>query len=261
MAGAARAGRGTYTYIGSAEEVAPRMAELFAKLERPVMTNLAAQWPNANAAETWPNPLPDLYAGEPVVLTARMTNAQGSLVLRGRLEGKPWQATLDLRQAREAKGVERLWARNKIATLEESRIRGADAEAIDKAVLETALAHHLTSRLTSLVAVDITRSRPMDTPVASQRVPLNLPAGWDFDRVFGERPVYLRETETLVPEELLDELATSRHAYNATAPQNERLVLPQGGTDSRLLLILGLLTLTAAAFAFARTGRVPANVS
>ena len=96
MSGAARAGRGTYTYIGSTDEVAPRMAELFAKLERPVMTNLSAQWPNADAAETWPNPLPDLYAGEPVVLTARTANMHGKLVLSGNLNGRPWQTTLDL---------------------------------------------------------------------------------------------------------------------------------------------------------------------
>jgi Ca-activated chloride channel family protein len=243
MAGAARAGRGTYTYIGSADEVVPRMREMLAKLERPVMTDLAAHWPNSNASETWPSPLPDLYAGEPVVLTARMARLNGALVLSGRLNGQPWRVSLDLSQARSARGVERLWARNKIAALEESRVRGADPTAIDKGVLEVALAHHLTSRLTSLVAVDVTPSRPNGTPMATRQVPLNLPAGWDFDKVFGPA-VPVRDAGVDVPEELLDELAPSRHAHNATEPENAELDLPQGSTESRLLLLIGLTLLT-----------------
>src|SRR5262249_53917252 len=58
MAGAARAGRGSYTYIGSTDQVSSKMTELFAKLERPVMTGLSAKL--TDAAEIWPNPLPDL---------------------------------------------------------------------------------------------------------------------------------------------------------------------------------------------------------
>jgi Ca-activated chloride channel family protein len=220
------------------------MRELFVKLERPVMTDLAAQWPNANTAETWPSPLPDLYAGEPVVLTARMTRLSGSLILTGRLDGKPWQVTLDLSRARIAKGVERLWARNKIAALEESRVRGADPAVIDKNVLQVALAHHLTSRLTSLVAVDVTPSRPEGASMATQHVPLNLPAGWNFDKVFGD-PSTFHHAEGDVPEELLDELVRTREARNsATQPQMAMLDLPQGGTESRLLLLLGITLLT-----------------
>src|SRR5262249_31844937 len=106
--GAARAGRGTYTYIGSSDEVTTRMAELFAKLEHPLMTELSARSPEMVDGEIWPNPLPDLYAGEPVVITLKSGKAQGSLTLSGNLEGKPWSATLDLAKAEPAKGIEKL---------------------------------------------------------------------------------------------------------------------------------------------------------
>jgi len=49
-------------------------------------------------------------------------------------------------------------------------------------VLKIALQHHLVSRLTSLVAVDVTPSRPANEPLESQDVPLQLPEGWDFGR-------------------------------------------------------------------------------
>ena len=43
------------------------------------------------------------------------------------------------------------------------------------------------TRLTSLVAVDKTPSRPEGEPLKLAELPLNLPAGWDFEKVFGER--------------------------------------------------------------------------
>ncbi|MBI3677859.1 MAG: marine proteobacterial sortase target protein [Proteobacteria bacterium] len=245
MSGAARAGRGTYTYIGSIDEVGPRMAELFAKLERPVMTDLAAHWADVNDAEIWPNPLPDLYVGEPVMLTAKTAKLKGTLLLSGRLGEKAWAARLDLSRAHDAAGIEKLWARNKIAALDDSRVLGADADQIDKAVLQVALDHHLTSRVTSLVAVDVTSSRPLTASLTTRSVPLNLPAGWDFDKVFGkERDVDIQHAD--IPAGLLKQLDGKEHAENAVRPADAPMVLPQGATDSRLLLIAGVM-LTALA--------------
>lgn len=244
MSGAARAGRGTYTYIGSADQVAPRMAELFAKLEHPAMTDLTARWPDGLNTEAWPNPLPDLYAGEPVVVTVKASKASGLLVLSGNIDGKPWQASLDLSEAETARGIEKLWARNKIAALDESRVRGADPSGIDAAILSVALSHHLTSRLTSLVAVDVTPSRPSDTPLVSGRVALNLPAGWDFDKVFGEIPSAPdRHAAAGVPADLMMNLVLTEAPIGAVKPQDSGLVLPQGGTDARLMLLAGIVLL------------------
>jgi len=258
MSGAARAGRGTYTAISSIDEVAPRMAELLAKLERPVMTDLSAQWPQSDAAENWPNPVPDLYDGEPVVLTARASNLQGQLVLTGVLAGEPWQTTLSLSDAHPAAGIEKLWARNKIASLENSRVLGIDTNSIDRAVLDTALAHHLTSRLTSLVAVDVTPSRPHDAELARRDIPLNLPDGWDFDKIFGEDAALDTQHAEVMPATLLRALDTARGA-NAVKPDGQNIALPQGGTDSRLLFIIGLGLLLLAALLIRQSQPGPAR--
>jgi Ca-activated chloride channel homolog len=246
MSGAARAGRGTFTYIGDTAEVAPRMAELFAKLERPVMTELSVRWPASLGGEAWPNPLPDLYQGEPVIVAVRGENAQGSVVIAGNLGGTSWQQTIDLAGAESAHGIEKLWARFKIAALDESRVRGADPTEIDNSVLAVALSHHLASRLTSLVAVDVTPRRPESADLTTAHVPVNLPSGWDFDKVFGETVVPReRDAQTEAPAAVLASLKVNDAAPAATAPGDAGLHLPQGGTDAELMLILGALSLLA----------------
>ena len=97
--------------------------------------------------------------------------------------------TLPLANAAEGKGLSKLWARRKIADAEVARTtRQATPEEADKRILALALDHQLVTRLTSLVAVDKTPSRPDGARLTRADLPLNLPAGWDFDKVFGERP-------------------------------------------------------------------------
>src|SRR5262245_21939990 len=69
MTRAAEIGRGTFTHIGSVEQVEERMRALFEKLESPAVTNLVATFSDA-AADMTPAMLPDLYRGEPLVLAA-----------------------------------------------------------------------------------------------------------------------------------------------------------------------------------------------
>ena len=192
MTKAAEVGRGTYTAIGSQDQVAQRMGELFAKLENPAMTDIAATFDTAKANDITPNPMPDLYTGEPVVLTAQLSDAEqsGKLQITGKTGVQPWRVEMDIANAAEGKGISQLWARRKIDDIEARAYEIQDQGALDKQVETVALAHHLVSRVTSLVAVDVTPSRPTDQPLGSAKLPLNLPAGWDFDKVFGagEKP-------------------------------------------------------------------------
>ncbi|MEM9123494.1 MAG: VWA domain-containing protein, partial [Pseudomonadota bacterium] len=251
MSRAARLGRGTYTHIGDVNQVSERMAELFEKIERPIMTEVLADWPEAARAEAWPNPLPDLYAGEPVVLTAKMPEATGEVTLTGLLDGRRWAATIDLDKAVAGDGVSKLWARRKIASAEESRFDGAPYDEVDRKVLSVALQHHLVSRLTSLVAVDVTPSRPTDAPLASAEVPLALPEGWDFDKVFGDlgpqierRLIEIQDASVEDAERFgLVKLAAAPGLDPARAPGAP---LPLGSTPAPLLMLVGLLLIALA---------------
>ncbi|MDR4308765.1 marine proteobacterial sortase target protein [Chelatococcus sambhunathii] len=247
MTRAAELGRGTFTHIGGTEEVDARMRELFAKLESPVVTGLSAKF-ELGVADMTPKILPDLYRGEPLVFAAKVAEAKGALTLSGMIGDTPWSAKLDLARAAEGAGVSKLWARRKIDDVEVAlTLRETKPEAADAAILKLALAHQLTTRLTSLVAVDRTPRRPAGEKLTRADVPLNLPAGWDFDKVFGEQP----GSELAPPEmrkaeaEGLMKVAYQGVAQAKTPAQATRAVqaqaqLPQTATDAQLKTLAGL---------------------
>jgi Ca-activated chloride channel family protein len=180
-------GRGDFTHIGTPSEVSLRMGEFFAKLENPVLADIELRWPDPDA-ETWPEHIPDLYAGRPVVVTARLGTVHGELVASGVRASESWEARKALSVGAARAGVNRLWARRKIASIMDQRARGMSEDAIRPQVVEIALAHHLVSRYTSLVAVDVTPTRPVDRKLRTGAVRTNLPAGWKYEKVFGTLP-------------------------------------------------------------------------
>ncbi|MBX5103669.1 marine proteobacterial sortase target protein [Rhizobium lentis] len=191
MTKAAEIGRGTFTQIGSTDQVASRMGELFAKLQNPAMTDIAANFEGIAAEDITPNPMPDLYSGEPVVLTAELPQDKpaGKLQIVGKTGDQPWRVEMAIANAADGSGISKLWARRKIDDFEARAYERHDPAALDKDIEAVALAHHLVSRVTSLVAVDVTPSRPENEALGSAKLPLNLPEGWDFGKVFGENAV------------------------------------------------------------------------
>jgi len=262
MTRASEIGRGTYTHIGSVDQVQERMRELTEKLESPAVTGLSARY-SAGAMDATPDPLPDLYRGEPVVIAARIGASEGVLEIKGMIGDRPWTVTLPVAKAAEGPGLSKLWARRKITDVEMARRRDPSMAAeADKRILALALEHHLVSRLTSLVAVDATPSRPEAARLTRAELPLNLPAGWDFDKVFGgERKAAdgpARSPVDQTPERRADnEAMPDRRAampVSAAAPppswtaapppsraQGQGVTLPRAATDSELKLMAGLL--------------------
>ena len=260
MTRAAELGRGTFTHIGSVEQVEARMRDLFTKLENPAVTGLAASFSDLKADVT-PAVLPDLYRGEPLVLAARLEKIAGSIEIKGRIGDRPWIVTLPLANAAEGRGLSKLWARRKIAEAEVARtMRQRSAEDADRAIIDLALGHQLVTRLTSLVAVDKTPSRPAGASLKVSELPLNLPAGWDFAKVFGERPQPMSPPH----ERRADagdgpvQLAMAKRALPVATPAPGAVVLPKGATDAELRMIAGvaLVMLSLILFAFNRRQRL-----
>jgi Ca-activated chloride channel homolog len=197
MTKAAQFGRGTFTYIGDVREVQEKMGALFRKLESPVLTDVAIDWPAGT--EAWPKTLPDLYAGEPIVVTAALTGVDRDVTLRARNGDKPWQATLPLAGNGAASGIGALWARAKIDALSDAQHAGASADDIRAEIVRVALAHHLVSKHTSLVAVDVTPTAPAGMNGLKTAIPGNLPLGQEFEAIFGGLP----QTATAASRDLL----------------------------------------------------------
>lgn len=192
-----------------------------------------------------PAVIPDVYRDEPLVLAARLDKLAGSVEIKGRVGDRPWTVTLPLANAAEGKGLSKLWAKRMITDAEIARTMGRlSADQSDRAILSLALEHQLVTRLTSLVAVDKTPSRPDGETLKLTELPLNLPAGWDFEKVFGERQ------KPLIP-------ATERRADAgdgrpqhptvvpaATAnPADGAVTLPKTATNAELEMIVGSVLL------------------
>ena len=180
-------GRGTFTHIGNHGDVAAVMSRLFEKLERTAMTQIAATRDGDPLADQWPIQLPDLYHGEPVVFTARLSGRAGTMAVAGDRGGAAWTRRFDIDAARPGNGIAKLWARDGIAALMDGLALGADPAAVRQGVLELALRHGLLSKYTSLVGVDRTPARPAGASLQRQAVPSDLPAGWTYAKVFGSK--------------------------------------------------------------------------
>jgi len=179
MRNAARFGRGTFTYIGDVQQVQERMSELFAKLDAPVMTSIEVHSSDATA-ESWPDRVPDLYRGEPLVIAMRVHDANAKIMLHGSIGNEAWSKELTLPPAGSSEGIARLWGREKIESLMDHFSDGSDPNGVEAAVIGVALQHHLVSQYTSLVAIDQT-PQGLNATCKAEMLPSGDPAEQDQD--------------------------------------------------------------------------------
>jgi Ca-activated chloride channel homolog len=188
MTKAAQFGAGTFTYIGRIEEVKDKMDALFAKLESPVLKGVSIDWGGAQGVEAWPKQVPDLYAGEPVMVLFSAERLGENVTVSALAGDRPWRAAVPLSSAAGENALSVLWARERIGALMDQLRGGAPEVEIRDAVLKLSLEHQLVSRYTSLVAVDKTPARSADALLKSAALATNLPKGWVYEGVFGELP-------------------------------------------------------------------------
>jgi Ca-activated chloride channel family protein len=124
----------------------------------------------------WPQPVGDLYAGEPVVIAARTRGAGGWVNLSGLSESGHWLRQLRLPRGQSVPGVAAVWAREKLSGLADTMLDAADPETVREEMVAVALEHGLVSRFTSLVAVDRDPLRPSWEKATKRSVPLIAPA-------------------------------------------------------------------------------------
>jgi Ca-activated chloride channel family protein len=197
MRKAAEFGRGTFTHIGSTSEVKLQMDTIFRKLERPVLTDIQVQGFEATA-ELFPSRIPDLYDGEPVVLAFKTSTVPSQISLTGTFNARTWKQPVVVAGAPSRDGLSIYWARQKIGSLMDRNRSEGSENAIRQSVLELALAHHLVSPYTSLIAVDREPVRPSDASLNTHAMKTNLPEGQDYQAIWG-----LPSTATNGPQHIL----------------------------------------------------------
>jgi Ca-activated chloride channel family protein len=249
MTKAAQFGRGTFTYIGRPEEVSEKMRELFSKIEQPVLHDLTIDWAGTTV-EAWPKRIPDVYLGEPIMIAAKLPRSalagHKEVLLRGRRGGETTEIRLSLSGGRQHDGVSKLWARRKIAGLMDSLHEGATMDTVSQEVADLGVLHQLVTRWSSLVAVDVTPTRPVDTELDTRGGLSLLPKGWNWRKIFGGVAPRTGQTGPDHKTNGTTPPAVPRAAIGQRMASAQIGRLPQGGTPTTLLFLLGTSLLSTA---------------
>jgi len=215
------------------------MTTLFDKLERPALTDVVFAWQDSEtasiAAESFPARIPDLYFGEPVLLVSRLPAdaLEGNANLS--LGAGSWKTSLNLKDVRPAKGISTLWARAKVTALSDSLRDGAPPDVVKAGITRIGLTHSLVTRYTSLLATEQTVTRPVETPLISGDVPLNLPHGWTFNTTMGKHLLKRSAAPPPAMEMRMRGAGAKTKANLATRP----VILPAGATPFLVHLAIG----------------------
>lgn len=187
MREAARFGRGTMSMIANVSEVKERMSSLIEKLTSPMLRDLRIDGSSTDAFELYPTRLPDLYRGEPLMVSVRLpdhaagsANSTQTFTISGQLAEQPWSMTFPLQGGARQPGVSKAWARRAIDHWLDQKTIGTGADTVRTEVLGVALTFGMVSPYTALVAVD--KGAPIaDGRAATTRaIPNQAPAGSDM---------------------------------------------------------------------------------
>ncbi len=158
---------GRSSYVRPEEAIDEAVGDFYASISTPVLSNVSINVDGAHIDDTYPFPLPDLFAGDQLVWAGRYTGGgRVTVILRGEVNGEEREFVyedLSLAERGGESAVARLWATRKIgALLSEARRSGANQEIID-AIVELSLAYGIVTPYTSYLVLE------PDSPITSSR--------------------------------------------------------------------------------------------
>ncbi len=191
--GLAEEGRGAAYYVGLNEDPEDAVSAVYEKLNNPYLVGIDIDWGNLKVTEVYPASIPDLFAGQPLVVTGRYT-APGREQVRvtGMVGDREWSRSISVDLPAEEEGndvIATLWARRKIHDLSRLLYDPYGYESYNREVVEeitdVALDYQIMSNYTSFVAVSA-EVRTVDGRPVTVEVPVNMPQGVSYEGVFGE---------------------------------------------------------------------------
>jgi Ca-activated chloride channel family protein len=155
-------GRGGAQYVQPGEDVEQAVSTLAAKVRHPVLAELRIAGAPVRIDDIYPRTLPDLFAGEELVLFGRYATgpvraATGAIRIEGTRNGRTEQyetrVTFPEHEA-DNDYVPRLWAARKLGALQqEIRLHGANPELVEE-IRNLALRFGLLSEYTSYLVLE-----------------------------------------------------------------------------------------------------------
>ncbi len=135
--------RGTSAYVRPGERVDEQVSGFYAKVSTPVLADIDLDVDGVRIEETYPYPLPDLFAGTQLIVVGRYrAGGPATLTLTGQVNGQPrtfhfedLTFATDRQSSRSTAFIPRLWATRKIGyLLNQIRLHGENRETIDQIV-------------------------------------------------------------------------------------------------------------------------------
>lgn len=184
----AKLGNGAVAYLSLNEKADEVMELFFNRIAHPAMTDLAIDFGKIKVTDVYPQRVPDLFVGRPVILTGRFSGeGQTTIKVRGKVGNEMQEiripVNLDEDAAKHA-GIAAVWARAKIADLDDRSIDEDNAD-LPNQIKQTALQFGLMSPYTAFIAVDATRRTEGDHGT-SVSVPVPVPEGVRYETTVGE---------------------------------------------------------------------------
>lgn len=184
----AKLGKGAVAYVGLDQSAGAVMDLFFDRVSHAAMTDIEIDWGDLEVTDMFPERVPDVFVGRPVILTGRFTDSSSTTVrVHGRVGDEAHQIALPLNPDESVAvhdGIPSVWARMKIADLADraTYVRNND---LPEQITQVALQYGLMSAYTAFVAVDsLTRTvGDFGTTVA---VPVAVPDGVRYDTTVQE---------------------------------------------------------------------------
>lgn len=159
--GMARVGHGSAIYVDVGESPESVVERFYEQVRAPSLSNLSVDWGHMRVFQAVPDPLPDLFAGRPLVLFGRYAGAVPSRVtLRGNYGAKEVEIDVPVRVAakrEQTSALASLWARQTIENLEISLLNEPSARRrtrVEREILDLSLEHRVLTDQTAFLAVD-----------------------------------------------------------------------------------------------------------
>jgi Ca-activated chloride channel family protein len=193
----AEAGRGAVEYVtlaDKADEAADRFCE---RVRSPLLTDLYIDWGGLPVTDVYPQRLPDLFSGQPLIITGRYTQpASGKVHLKGTRAGGPFAREISVTFSPSTPPFDALagfWARRRIDALMSQDWLGIQQgnmkPVLKEQITQLGLDYRLMTQFTSFVAVE-DRVVTKDGKPQRVEVPVEMPEGVSHEGVFGDQKQY-----------------------------------------------------------------------
>ena len=178
-------GQGAVEFLNPRDDARPVMRRFLDRARRPAWTRVDVEFPGADVTDVYPERIPDLYSGRPILVTGRYRgDPPREALLTGRTQGRRHRVTIPTlgSVARERASLDAIWAREKIADLSRSAwIEPGRASRIQRDILNVALEHGLVSQFTAFVAVDGREAVNDGAPERTVLISVPFPEGTESD--------------------------------------------------------------------------------